>query len=91
MIDLNFAAGGDDFVNFRQVTKVNFTYETKLLDIPEGTDENLELLENEEEEIVEQRQNVNEKLEETLKEMTQKLYADQYNEFVNMNEIIYQN
>jgi hypothetical protein len=68
----------------------NFTYKTKLLDIPRGSDENFKFIEEQDEEIESKNGEANERLKEQLANMTNKLYKKQYKKFMNLNEIVWQ-
>jgi hypothetical protein len=69
----------------------NFKYETKLLDIPAGTDENLLYVEEPDEEIETQNDEVNEQLKEKLVQMSQKVYQQQYNELSELSSVVFRN
>lgn len=68
----------------------NFTYKTKLLNIPKGSDENLKLVVEVDEEIETKNDEANERLKEKLANMTDKLYRQQYKKFMNLNKIVWQ-
>lgn len=101
LIDLGYTAGGDalqEIINKGQAyfnnakesgTIQNLDYNTKLLDIPSGTNDNLRLLDEPDEEIEQQNDEVNDKLQQVLEDLTTKLYGEQYEELVSMNEIIW--
>ena len=98
LIDIEFGRdGGDIQINKGQTYKKHFEetginktfkYETKLLDIPAGSDENFKLLE-EDEEIEQQNDAANEKLERMVDHIYRKVYQDPYSEYVEATDVVF--
>lgn len=82
---------GQTYINHFKDSGTNqkFKYNTKLLDIPEGSDENFDLLTQVDEEIENQNDEANDKLQEQVNQMTNKLYTEQYQDLLNLNELIF--
>ena len=82
---------GQNYANHFKESGLNrdFDYKTKQLDIPEGNNENLDLLENVDEDTEAQNDEVNDEMEKKLSEVTLKYGKSQYEEFVKMNEVIW--
>lgn len=101
IIDLGFGGNGGDIpdiisknqtyvkhFNDSGVNK-NFEYQTKLLTIPKGDDDNIKLLDNEEEEIEQLNDVSNEKLEKLAKLISHQLYVQPFEKYIGKGKIIY--
>ena len=100
LIDLGYAgadaiqeiiAKGQNYVNHFKDSGINsnFKYDTKMLDIPKGDDDNFEFLENPNEEIEADDADENDKLIEKLNKITAELCEDQQQKYLDMNDIIW--
>ncbi|CAI2376823.1 unnamed protein product [Moneuplotes crassus] len=84
-------AKGQNYVKHFEESNLNseFNYQTKFLDIPEGNDKNLDLLENPDEDAENQNDVANAALQKRLTQLTVQLGKDQYEQFVSMNEVVW--
>jgi hypothetical protein len=82
---------GQTYVNHFKDSGLNqkFKYNTKLLDIPKGNDDNLAILDTVDEDIETQDEEAIDKMFEKLNQKTSKLYKEQYEEYMTMNEILW--
>lgn len=80
---------GQTYANHFKDSGLNqkFKYHTKLLDIPKGV-EDLDILDTVDTEIESQSEEINDKMFELLNKKTSKLYKEQYEKYVTMNDII---
>lgn len=84
-------AKGQSYVKHFEESNINsdFNYETRLLDIPEGKDSNLALLESPDTEAEALNDETNDTLHQQLSEITEELNGKQYEKFLTMNEVIW--
>lgn len=84
-------AKGQNYAKHFKESSLNskFHYETKLLDIPEGDDKNLALLDNPDEDAEAQNDEANEALQKRLTHLTSMLGKNQYEQFLSMNEVVW--
>lgn len=97
IIDIGYDQGGDgiqDIMHKAQAYKKHFEeqgitvgYKTKLLDLPEGDDSNLRLLDDIESQ--DENNKINAKLENIMQDMLGKLHHDPYAKYVKTRDIIY--
>mmetsp|Transcript_15860 Transcript_15860/g.18364 ORF Transcript_15860/g.18364 Transcript_15860/m.18364 type:complete len:90 (-) Transcript_15860:34-303(-) len=75
---------GQAYVNHFKETGLNqtFNYNSKMLDIPKGSDENVRILDSRSEEVESRNEEVNENMEKTLRQLTSILYYEQQNKFM---------
>mmetsp|Transcript_6975 Transcript_6975/g.6155 ORF Transcript_6975/g.6155 Transcript_6975/m.6155 type:complete len:304 (+) Transcript_6975:1-912(+) len=82
-------AKGQNYVKHFKESGLNqeFKYETNLLGIPKGNDDNIALLDTLDEEEELENDEVNDKLQDTLSQLTEKYYKNQFEQFISMNDV----
>lgn len=80
---------GQTYVSHFKDSGINqkFKYNTKLLDIPQGSDENFDLLDDDE--IEQNHEDVNEKLIDIVHNKSEQFYIKQYQNFTKLNKIVW--
>jgi len=82
---------GQNYVKHFKDSGLNneFWYDTNLLGIPKGDDDNIALLETLDEDDEALNDEINDKLQDRLNQFTDKYYKNQFEQFISMNDVIW--